>query len=389
MTEKFSFFSRDIICVMLATFFYQFSIQAVTPLMNGYARNLGINSTFAGIIVGVMSITSMLLRPFAGNLTDQISKYRLALVGGSFCAVSDLGYLFASNVSWLIFFRIVNGLGFVLCTICLATWMAFLVPRQHLGAAMGYYGLLNALAMAIAPTLAISIYQLLGYKFVIILAALSAVAMVVVIQFIHNRAKPSVELKEDHHFKIIQRDALPVALIFSLLSIPYFVTQADIVMYVQERHLNITVSLFFLCYSLALIVIRILLKDYFDTISFGIWFSICIIATIGYIVLLTIMQNNFEMILAAGLMAVGFGVIVSVSQSTALLLAPMKEQGLANATYYLGSDIGMSLGPIIGGILPTIFPLKFFYPVMLLIVPLTAIIYLCYRRKLNAAVQYN
>ena len=45
---------------MLATFFYQFSIQAVNPLMNGYARNLGINSTFAGIIVGIMSLTSML-----------------------------------------------------------------------------------------------------------------------------------------------------------------------------------------------------------------------------------------------------------------------------------------------------------------------------------------
>jgi len=138
-----------------------------------------------------------------------------------------------------------------------------------------------------------------------------------------------------------------------------------------------------------LIVIRVLLKNYFDTISYGIWFSICIIATNGYIILLTIMRNNFEMILAAGLMAVGFGVMVSVSQSTSLLLAPIEEQGLANATYYLESDIGMSLGPIIGGILPTILPLKFFYPVMLLIIPLTAILYLVNRRKLNAAVQFN
>ncbi|KRN02895.1 major facilitator transporter [Levilactobacillus senmaizukei DSM 21775 = NBRC 103853] len=373
---------------MVATFCYQFSIQAVNPLMNGYARNLGINSTFAGIIVGVMSITSMVLRPFAGNLTDRISKYRLALIGGSLCAISDFGYLVAYNPTWLFVFRVVNGLGFVLCTVCLATWMAYLAPRQHLGAAMGYYGLLNALAMAIAPALAVSLYQHLGYQFIIVLAGLSAVAMVIVIQFINNRAQPAVR-PADQHFKIIQRDALPVAIIFSLLSIPYFVTQADIVMYVAERHLPITVSWFFLCYSLTLIVIRILLKNYFDTISFGVWFFICIIATIGYILLLTIMQNNFEMILAAGLMAVGFGVMVSVSQSTALLLAPMEEQGLANATYYLGSDIGMSLGPIIGGILPTIFPLKFFYPMMLLIVPLTAILYLSNRRKLNAAVQNN
>jgi len=388
LTKKFSFFSKDIVCVMFATFFYQFSIQAVNPLMNGYARRLGISSTFAGIIVGVMSVTSLLLRPFAGNLTDRISKYHLALIGGSLCAISDLGYLFAFDAPWLLTFRIINGLGFVLCTVCLATWMAFLVPRQHLGAAMGYYGLLNALAMAIAPALAISTYQLLGYKFVIILAALSAAAMVIVIQLIDERAKPVVALK-GQHFKIIQRDALPVAMIFSLLSIPYFVTQADIVMYVQERHLTITVSLFFLCYSFALIIIRILLKNYFDTVAFGIWFSICIVATIGYIFLLTVMQNNIEMILAAGLMAIGFGVMVSVSQSTALLLAPMEEQGLANATYYLGSDIGMSLGPIIGGILPTILPLKFFYPVMLLIIPLATILYLCHRRQLNAAVQYN
>jgi len=326
LTKKFSFFSKDIVCVMFATFFYQFSIQAVNPLMNGYARRLGISSTFAGIIVGVMSVTSLLLRPFAGNLTDRISKYHLALIGGSLCAISDLGYLFAFDAPWLLTFRIINGLGFVLCTVCLATWMAFLVPRQHLGAAMGYYGLLNALAMAIAPALAISTYQLLGYKFVIILAALSAAAMVIVIQLIDERAKPVVALK-GQHFKIIQRDALPVAMIFSLLSIPYFVTQADIVMYVQERHLTITVSLFFLCYSFALIIIRILLKNYFDTVAFGIWFSICIVATIGYIFLLTVMQNNIEMILAAGLMAIGFGVMVSVSQSTALLLAPMEEQG--------------------------------------------------------------
>lgn len=389
MTKSFSFFSRDIICVMLATFFYQFSIQSVNPLINGYARNFGISSSFAGIIVGTMSITSMVLRPFAGNLTDRVSKYNLALLGGILCAISDVGYLFSFNATLLLTFRIINGIGFVLCTVCLATWMAFLVPRQRVGEAMGYYGLLNAIAMAIAPALAISLYQLLGYKFVIIFAAVSAIAMIIVIQLIQDHAKPLALPIEKYHFKLIQRNALPVAIIFSLLSIPYFTTQADIVMYVQERHLNITVSLFFLCYSVALIIIRILLKNYFDTVRFGIWFYICILATIGYIVLLTIMHNNFEMILAAILMAVGFGLMVSICQSTALLIAPLDEQGLANATYYLGSDIGMSLGPIIGGLLPTIFPFQFFYPVMLLIIPLVIIIYLYNRHQLNAAVQRN
>lgn len=73
MKKKYVIFSKDVIFVMLATFFYQFSIQAVNPLINGYARNLGMNTALAGIIVGALSITSMLLRPIAGNLSDHVS----------------------------------------------------------------------------------------------------------------------------------------------------------------------------------------------------------------------------------------------------------------------------------------------------------------------------
>ncbi|AVK61757.1 MFS transporter [Lactobacillus sp. CBA3605] len=389
MAQRVSFFSRDMIGIMIATFFYQFSIQAINPLINGYARNLGVNSALTGIIVGVMSITSMLLRPFAGNLTDRVSKYQLAFIGGVLCAISDLGYLWSTNATELLFARMINGVGFVLCTVCLATWLAFLVPRQHVGKAMGYYGLLNAVAMAIAPAIAISLYQHLGYRFILILAAISAVAMIIVIQFIGNQAKPQASIMTVQHFKVVQRDALPAAIIISLLSIPYFTTLADIVMYVETLKLNVTVGLFFVAYSVILFAIRIILKDYFDKIAFGIWFYICLLATIAYIILLTIMKNNVEMILAAGMMAVGFGIMVSICESTALLLAPITEQGLANSTYFLGIDIGMALGPILGGAIPAFLPLKLLYPIMLTIVPLVLIIYVFNRHKLNSAVQYN
>ncbi|WP_294974845.1 MFS transporter [uncultured Leuconostoc sp.] len=389
MTRATSFISRDVIYVMLATFFYQFSIQSVNPLINGYARNLGISSALAGIVVGVLSVTSMLLRPFAGNLTDHLSKYYLAMIGGSLCMISDFGYIFATNATWLLAFRIINGTGFVLCTVCLATWMAILVPREHVGVAMGYYGLLNAISMAIAPALAISLYQFLGYNIVLILAAISAGTMVIIIQFVKNRAVPITVPAIRSQFKLFQRSALPVSMIIALLSIPYFITQADIVMYVQERNLKITVSLFFLVYSIVLFIVRLLLKNYFDTIPFGIWFYVCMSATIFYIFFLTIMNNNLEMMIAAGLMAVGFGIMVSICQSTALLLAPLSEQGIANSTYYLGIDIGMSLGPILGGVIPAVLPLKLLFPVTLIIIPLVLIIYLFNRNKLNSAIKYH
>lgn len=98
------------------------------------------------------------MRPIAGNLTDKFSKYRLSLLA-VFDLIGVLGYVFTPSSAWLLLFRLINGTGYVLCTVCMTTWLAFLVPRQHVGEAMGFYGLMNALAMALAPALSINIYQ--------------------------------------------------------------------------------------------------------------------------------------------------------------------------------------------------------------------------------------
>lgn len=385
-------FTKDTVLVMVATFLFQFSTMAVNPLINGYARNLGASSAFAGIIVGVMNIVSMILRPVAGNLTDRISKYRLTFFGGSICFIGTLGYVFAPNPPLLLLFRFINGLGFVFCTVCMATWIAFLVPRDHVGEAMGYYGLLNASSMALAPALAINLYRVIGYRPVLGVSAAAVLLMVILIQFVGNPAQPKYHPQTNggpRHFKIIQRDTLAVASIMSLLSIPYFATQADIVMYVAQRRLNIAVGMYFFIYAVVLFVIRIALKNFFDTVRFGIWFVICTVATGAYLIFLTIMDNNWEMAIAAGGMALGYGIMFSICQSTSLMLAPMEEQGLANSTFYLGLDIGMSLGPILGGLIDDYLPLTWFYPVMLLILPIILIIYLFNYRKLNGAVEHH
>lgn len=82
MAKEKSIFTKDVVLVMAASFFFMFSNMYCNPLINGYAQNLGASSAFAGIIVGMMSIVSMFLRPIAGNLTDRFSKYSLAFWGG-------------------------------------------------------------------------------------------------------------------------------------------------------------------------------------------------------------------------------------------------------------------------------------------------------------------
>ena len=394
MTKEKSVYTKDVILVMAASFFFMFSTMFVNPLINGYAKSLGASSGFAGLIVGIMSIAAMFLRPIAGNLTDRFSKYRLSFIGGILIVIGVIGYVIAPASGWLLLFRLINGSGYVLCTVCMTTWLAFLVPRAHVGQAMGFYGLMNALAMAVAPALAISTYQKTGYRIAIIASAVSAFLMVIIIQFVGNKAKPkeikhSEKKKSFLHLKIIQKNVLPIAMLTTLFAFPYFATQADLVTYVEERHLSVSVGSYFLIYAVVLLLIRIVLKNLFDTVKFGTWFWFSVAATLIYLILLAIMKNNWIMALAAAFMAIGYGLMYSVLQSTAMLLAPISEQGLASSTFYLGLDIGMAFGPIIMGFINDLLPVKYFYLVQLILIPFMILIYLQYRVRLNGAIRHH
>ena len=375
---------------MAASFFFMFSTMFVNPLINGYAKELGASSAFAGIIVGIMSLAAMFLRPVAGNLTDKFSKYRLSFIGGALIFVGVMGYVLTPSSGWLLLFRLINGTGYVLCTVCMTTWLAFLVPRQHVGEAMGFYGLMNALAMALAPAVSINIYQKIGYRTSLVASAVSALLMIVAIQFVGDHALPKKRVRtQKKSFKIIQFNVLPVAILTTLFAIPDFVTQADIVTYVEQKHLTVAVGSYFLIYAVVLLIIRVGLKRYFDTVRFGVWFWLSLVSTAAYIILLAIMNNDWQMALAAALMASGYGIIYSVLQSTALLLAPIEEQGLASATFYLGLDIAMAFGPMISGVIDSALPIEWFYPVELVLVPLILVVYFIWRKRLNGAIDHH
>lgn len=128
------------------------------------------------------------------------------------------------------------------------------------------------------------------------------------------------------------------------------------------------------------------MRNQFDTVRFQPWLITSTVATVFYLIMLTIMRTNWEMALAAAGMAFGYGLIYSVCQSTAMMLAPKSERGLASSTFFLGLDVGMTLGPIIGGIIDSTMPEKYFYPVMLVIIPLILIIFFANRKKLNGAI---
>ena len=97
------------------------------------------------------------------------------------------------------------------------------------------------------------------------------------------------------------------------------------------------------------------------------------------------MDNNIWLFFAALFMAGGYGIMCSVCQSTAILLAGPEKRGLANSTYYVGLDLGMTLGPMIGGFLYGNVSLGLFYPTLLLTVPAVLLVWTAAHKKITAS----
>ncbi|NVY95907.1 MFS transporter [Lactobacillus sp. DCY120] len=357
----------------------------VNPIITGFSRSIGSSELIAGLVAGIMNLTSLVLRPVAGNLTDHHSKYALSSLGGIFLVIASIGYLFSVNSFLLLLFRIINGIGYVLCTSCMATWMASLLPREKTGSGMGIYGLTNALGVAIAPALGIYLYHQVSYQAVFIVAAVFGVLMTRLVQFVGDHGKPVKPKQNDAapRMKIIQPKVLPIALILMLFALPYFATQTYIVSYVSAQHLAVSTESLFPIYAVILLILRIALRNLFDTVSFGKFLYIGLLCALVGLLALTHLTNNLIMVVAALGFAGGFGLMFSVCQSAALLIVHDNERGLANSTFYVGIDLGMALGPIVGGAIRSLFPLTYFYPVILVTLPLIWVIYFVNRKSLD------
>lgn len=377
---------KDVVMVMAASFFYMLCPMMTTPMITGFAGNLGAGGTMMGIIGGLMNICSLLCRPVVGNLADINSKYKLATIGSLIMAAACGMYFFAACSFVLIVARIVNGIGFSLCSVCMTTWMASLLPRNKVGSGMGLYGTMNAVSMAVGPVIGIKLHELIGYKAVFAAAGAAAVAMTVIVQLVNDRGEAVFtrdEIKSRGGFKLIDKKVVPIALIIMLFTIPYFATQSFIVSYVDINKLHVSVSLFFPIYAAALVIMRTALGKVFDKYPYRYFFFVSTVSAVFAMLSMTFMISNFMMILAAIFMAGGYGVMCTASQSTAILMAGKGREGLANSTYYFGLDLGMALGPIVGGVLYEHLPIHDFYPALMLTAAAGILVYFICRKAIN------
>ncbi len=357
---------------MTANFTLFFAFYLLTPLMPLYLyETFGATKDSIGMVLSGYTLTALLFRAFSGYLVDSFPRKKVLLVFFALFAAFFSGYILASSLLAFTIVRTLHGGPFGALTVANSTVAIDVLPSSRRNEGIGYYGLSNNLAMAIAPSLAIFVYsQTSNFLLIFYLALTIAVigllvdSTVKIRKDLRNTPKPApVKKLSMDRFFLLRGWLLGVNMVF--FGFCFGVLSNYLAIY-SKQVLAMTggTGAWFMVCAVGLMLSRLQgghsLRDGKLTrnASQGV-----LVSMIGYVLFIAMpavdaMLATHSRVLtitvyygSALLIGLGNGHMWPAFQNMMICMAHHNERGTSNSTILISWDIGMGLGILLGGIL--------------------------------------
>ena len=359
--------NRNYCKVMTANFTLFFAFYILTPLLPLYlSEHFGATKDVIGLVLSGYTITALLFRPFSGYVVDSFPRKMVLMIAFGAFAIVFAGYLAASTLLLFTIVRTLHGGPFGALTVANSTVAIDVLPSSRRTEGIGYYGLSNNLAMAIAPTIGIFIYQLThSFEFLFWLAFIVACLGWLVDSTVKIEKRPCTnapsKLSLDRFFLIrgwlLGLNMVAFGFSFGVLS-NYLAIYGKEVMGITGG----TGTYFMLC-SIGLILSRLqggkALRNGRVTHNAAEGMVISLVGYTIFILLPTVsslLPTPSSLLVYIGyygsaiLIGLGNGHMWPAFQNMTINVAHNNQRGTANSTILISWDIGMGLGILVGGI---------------------------------------
>ena len=353
--------NRNYCKVMAANFSLFFAFYVLTPLLPLYlSEHFGATKDMIGLVLSGYTITALVIRPFSGYMVDSFPRKIVLMVSFGAFAIFFAGYLAASTLLLFTIVRTLHGGPFGTLTTANATVAIDVLPSSRRTEGIGYYGLSNNLAMALAPTIGIYVYQLThSFEFLFWIALIVACAGWLVDatvtlpskEIVRNKSKLSLD-----RFFLVRGWLL--GLNMAAFGFSFGVLSNYLAIYGKEV-MGITggTGTYFLLCSVGLIASRLqgskALRQGRVTYNAG---SGMVISLIGYTIFIAFSTLGDSLMYigyygSALLIGLGNGHMWPAFQNMTINVAHNNQRGTANSTILISWDIGMGLGILLGGVI--------------------------------------
>ena len=352
--KKEKLWNAEYVKVMVNNFGMYFAFYLLTPLLPLYLHDtFGSTKDMIGLVLSGYTIAALIFRPFSGFLIDAFSRKRLLVIFLFVYFIFFGGYLLASTLLLFAIVRTLHGIPFGASTVACSTVAIDVLPPSRRNEGIGYYGLSNNIATAIAPTVGIYIYQSThNFSILFWMAFVAAGLGMLVASTIKIKERPlkrTGKLLSLDRFFLTRGWAIAVNLVF--FGFCYGVLSNYLAIYGREQ-LGITggTGTFFMILSIGLILSRLqgsksLRKgNIAHNAAEGI-----LLSTLGYI-LFVAYPHMPGYYLSAFLIGLGNGHMYPAHQNMMINVAHSNERGTANSSVLTAWDVGQGFGILCGGV---------------------------------------
>lgn len=341
--------TRDFILVCCANFFIFLGFQMTLPTLPLFVKELGGTDQLVGIIVGIFTFSALIFRPYAGKSLETKGRQFVYMLGLSIFVISVGSFAFVTSIALLLVMRVVQGVGWGFSTTATGTIATDLIPPKRRGEGMGYFGLSGNLALALGPTLGLSLVGEISFKSLfLICGSLGLVALLLSTQIRYKKVEQSPHKSTTVKFDIFEKTAVRPAVLLFFITVTFGGIASFLPLHAVKQGVT-GIESYFLVYALFLLISRTFAGKIYDRKGHLYVFPAGAFCIFLSMFLLAWLPNTTVLLIAAGIYGLGFGSVQPALQAWAIDQAAENRKGMANATFFSFFDLGVGIGAITFG----------------------------------------
>ncbi len=345
--------------ILAANFLLYFAFYLILPVLPFYLTEVFHTGNAAvGIILSCYTAAALVMRPFSGYLIDTLARKPLYLISYFIFIAIFGGYVLAGTLTLFIMLRVAHGFAFGTVTVAGNTIVIDISPSSRRGEAVGYYGLMNNMAMSFGPMIGLFMHGTFSFETIFTCALASGTIGFVTACLVKTPPKEPVKREPVSLDRFILLKGIPAGIALLLLSIPYGITTTYVAVYAEEIGIQLSSGLFFTFMAVGMAVSRLFSGRQVDKgrITQVIMLGIVLVCGSFFLLSASRLMMEVNVVIAEGvfflialMLGIGFGTMFPAFNTMFVNLAPNNQRGTATSTYLTSWDVGIGIGLVAGG----------------------------------------
>jgi MFS family permease len=351
---------HNLLTLFTAGLLFWSSMASLLPVLPLYVESVSPDKHTVGIVMGCFAIGLLGARSFLSKLADARGRKMVLLIGVVVAAIAPTGYVFITNVYYLMALRAFHGISIAAFALAYSALVVDLSPVKQRGEVIGYMSLVNPVGMAMGPAIGGFLQSSAGFAPVFwMCSGLAAIGLICTTQIEEQQTDPSSTLgkhvqqpNRDQFWSLLADPRVRIpALTLLMVGLAFGILTTFLPLFIRESRIQMNVGLFYSAAAIASFLIRLVAGRASDRWGRGVFISLSLLLYAASMFCIS-QATTPQLFIVAGLLeGAGLGTMIPILSAMMADRSHPDERGKTFGITMTGFDLGIALaGPGLGAI---------------------------------------